>query len=531
MSSEFERPSGADPGARARWVARAREQAALLASGIALLVIQLPVLGRYGIQRDEMYFVECGKHLAAGYVDHPPLVPWIARAACELGGCGVLSLRLPSLLARLLTVTLTVLLAKRLGGRGLAQLLAGLAVVFAPAFQRMGKILCIPVFEPVFWTAGALLLLALARGGRPRLWLALGLVVGLGLLNKHTMLLWGLGAGIAVVASPLRAQLRTPWPWLAVAVAAAIWSPNLVWQAQHQWATLEFLRNIRASMLADIPRSLFLLGQILYMHPFSTLLWGTGVVTVVRATNREGQAFVWIFVVALAVLLFTRGKPYYLAPAYPPLFALGAIAWERWLSNVWGRTGLVAVQVITGVATTVFTLPFFSLPDTDGMVDRLFGRVVPAVALTHDLHDEFGWRELAQATATAVQQLPAAERGRCTIVTANYGEASGINYFGRELGLPRASTGHMTFFLWGPGNPAAEVIVAVGRNQPWLLTACDSLTLAGESDHPLALPNERHLPIHICRGLRVPLPALWHTLRRFDHGVARAGPSRDILER
>jgi 4-amino-4-deoxy-L-arabinose transferase-like glycosyltransferase len=299
---------------------RARDHLSLLVSGVALLLLHLPTLGRYGIHRDELYFVECGIHAAAGYVDHPPLVPWIARAACELGGCGVLSLRLPSLLARLVTVALTIMLARRLGGRGLAQVVAGLAVVFAPAFQRMGKILCIPVFEPVFWTTGALLLLALARGGRPRLWLGLGLVVGLGLLNKHTMLLWAAGAGLAVIASPLRAHLRTPWPWLALSLATAIWLPNLLWQARHDWATLEFLRNMRAGMLADIPRSLVLLGQLLYMHPFSALLWIAGLAVGVRAAGSEGRPFIWIFCVALVAFLFTSAKPYYLAPAYPPLF-------------------------------------------------------------------------------------------------------------------------------------------------------------------------------------------------------------------
>jgi Dolichyl-phosphate-mannose-protein mannosyltransferase len=500
---------------------RAREHGALLFSLGALLVIQAPVLARYGIHRDELYFVECGRHLAAGYVDHPPLVPWIARLACEIGGCGVLSLRLPSLLARLATVALTVTLARRLGGRGLAQLLAGLAVVFAPAFERMGKILCIPVFEPLFWTGGALLLLALSRDGRPRLWLGLGALMGLGLLNKHTMLIWAAGAGVAVLVSPLRAHLRTRWPWLAVAVAVAIWSPNLIWQAQNGWATVEFLRNIRTSMLADIPRPLFLAGQLLYMHPFSALLWVPALVVPFRGSGREGRPFAIIFLVALGVFLLTRGKPYYLAPAYPALFAMGALVWERRLQSLAGRIGLVTAQVASGLAITVVTLPVLSLPRTDALVGRLLGRVVPPVALTHDLHDEFGWRELAQSTATVIRALPPEERRRSTIVTANYGEAAAINYFGRELGLPGASSGHMTFFLWGPANPSADVLITVGLSQPWLAGACRSLTLAGEGDHPLALPQERHVPIHVCRGLTKPLPELWPGLRRFHHGPER----------
>ena len=487
---------------------RLREHTPLLISGLALVLVHLPILGRYGIHRDEMYFVDCGKHFAAGYVDHPPLVPWVARLMCELGGCGVVSLRLPSLLARLGTVLLTTMLVGRLGGRGFAQVIAGLAVVFAPAYQRMGKILCIPVFEPLFWTGGTLLLLALARGARPRLWLLLGVVVGVGLLNKHTMLVWAAGAGVAVLASPLRAHLRTPWPWLGAGLALLIWSPNLIWQAQHHWATVEFLRNIQHGMLAQIPRPLFLLGQLLYMHPFGVLLWGVGLVIAVRGSDRDGRLFAWIFVTALTVFLVTRGKPYYLAAAYPPLFAAGAVAWEKWLARLPGRVGLLSAQVLTGLATTLVTLPFFSLPAVNAKVELLLGRVVPAVALTHDLHDEFGWSELAATTAAVVQQLDPDERRRSTVVAANYGEAAALNYFGGHFGLPAASTGHMTFFLWGPGNPRADVLVTVGLDEHVLARICGSLTRAGTADHPLALPQERQRAIHVCRHLVRPLPDL-----------------------
>jgi hypothetical protein len=302
-------------------------------------------------------------------------------------------------------------------------------------------------------------------------------------------------------------------------------STAIVIRALHDWATLEFLRNMRAGMLADIPRSLVLLGQLLYMHPFSALLWIAGLAVGVRAAGSEGRPFIWIFCVALVAFLFTSAKPYCLAPAYPPLFAMGAIAWDRWLGTLSRKVSFLGLQVATGLATTVFTLPFFSLPATDAMIERLLGRVVPAVALTHDLHDEYGWRELAQTVTTVVQQLPEGDRRRTAIVTANYGQASAINYFGSAHDLPRASTGHMTFFFWGPPDPAAEVLLTVGLDQAWLAGACGSITLAGESDHPLALAQERHLPIHICRQPRRPLPALWPELKRFHHGPGTA-PTR-----
>ncbi len=347
-----------------------------------------------------MYFVECGRHLAAGYVDHPPLVPLVARVACALGDCGVGALRLGPLVARVVTVALTVLLVRRLGGKGFAQWIAGLAVILAPAFLRMGKILCIPVFEPVFWTGGTLLLLDIARGASPRLWLAVGAIAGAGLLNKHTMLVWGLGAAVgAIVVAELRATLRTRWPWLGAALAIAMTMPNVVWQAQNDFATVEFLRQAQAGMLAQIPRVLFLSGQLLYMHPFAALLWIPALWVAATRAEPAGRIFGAIFAFGLVTFLVTRGKPYYLAPAYPPLFALGAVLWERRLQGVGSRLALVLAQVATGVATAVLTLPYLPLPTIDAKVGQLFGKVVPPIALTHDLHDEYGWREQAESVA------------------------------------------------------------------------------------------------------------------------------------
>lgn len=344
---------------------RIRRHAPLLGC-VSLIVLGHVLVGdRYGVHRDEMYFVACGRQLAGGYVDHPPLVPTLARAACSLGGCGVHSLRFPSLVARMGTVAVAVALVRALGGGAFAATVAGLAIVFAPAYLRMGKILCIPVFEPVFWTAGALLLVVLAHGGPRWCWLVLGLVVGIGTLNKHTMGLWAIGAAIGcVVVSDLRSQLRTRWPWLGVLIAALAILPNLLWQRDNHYATLEFLRTIRTGMLAEIPRILFAAGQLLYMHPFAVLLWMPGLwLCLARpAEQRVLRAFGIIFVVAFGVFLLTRAKPYYLAAAYPPLFAVGAIGWERRLKRSSSRGTFVGAQVATGAAMAILTLPVLPLP-------------------------------------------------------------------------------------------------------------------------------------------------------------------------
>jgi hypothetical protein len=493
---------------------------ALLGCVLLVLAIHLPIFTAYGIHGDELYFVECGKHLAAGYVDHPPLVPFLARVACQLGGCSVAALRIAPLLSRVLSVVLTIVLVRRLGGGAFAQWCAGAAVVLAPAFMRMGNMLCIPVFEPVFWTAGSLLLFEIARSASPRLWLLVGALVGLGFLNKHTMLLWALGAAVsALTVRELRATLRTPFPWLGAIVALAIAAPNVVWQVQNDYATIEFLRNVRAWTVAEVPRSLFLASQLLYMHPFAALLWMPALWMTLRGREPQARIFGIIFSVALATFLVAHGKPYYIAPAYPPLFAVGALCWERFLVRARARGAFIGAQLGTGAALAWTALPFLPLPSLDAAIVAVSRGAVPPLDLTYELHDEHGWREQAEAVGRVWRSLPPEDRVRAEIVTSNYGEAGALNRFGPAEQLPRASSGHMTHFLWGPTNPGARVIVGVGLRRAWLSRRCSSVQQVAVLDHPLAVPGERGVPVVVCR-LSQPLGALWHELKQFGDGGA-----------
>lgn len=184
--------------------------------------------GRYGFHQDELYFIDCGRHLAFGYVDHPPLVPWLARVATALFGDSMYRLRFFPMLSGAGTIALAALLARAWGGGRYAQFLAGLCMLLAPAYLFMGNMLNIPVFEQFTWTLCAYFLIRAIQQEEPRWWLAVGVVAGIGLLNKHTMALLALGIGVGVMLTPLRRDLRTPWPWLGATVSAIIFFPNLV---------------------------------------------------------------------------------------------------------------------------------------------------------------------------------------------------------------------------------------------------------------------------------------------------------------
>lgn len=483
---------------------------------IAKVAVHVALIDRYGYHRDELYFIACGARLALGYVDHAPLVPWIAALAGLLFDHSLFGLRILPALAGGATVLLTARLVRELGGGPRAVLLAGIAVVIPPAYLRMSKILCIPVFEPLFWTLASLLVVRIAAGHSRKLWLAVGLVVGIGLLNKHSMLLWIAGMGVGLIATPLRRELRSPMPWLGLAVALAVVAPNLWWQAHNGWATVTFLRSMSAHLLARVPASLFLLGQVLYMHPLTLPVWLGGLVFFFTSARYRWLA--WSFVVVIAALLITGAKPYYAAPAYPVLFAGGGVALERlFAERRWAHRLSVALLSAGGVALGFMSLPIFGVQRIDAVLGTTLGWIVEPNELTRELHDEYGWREQAAVIARVYRDLPDHERRVAVVLAGNYGQASAVNFFRTNGELPPAVSGHMSYHLWGVAADRGEVAIAYGMPRARLNELYGDVQEVAQIDHPLAMPKERHLPVYVCRNPSIPLARAWPSLRRYVH--------------
>jgi 4-amino-4-deoxy-L-arabinose transferase-like glycosyltransferase len=500
-----------------------RASLAIVTAACALKVfVHLALVNRYGPHGDELYFLECGRHLAFGYVDHPPLVPWIARLADELGG-SLLALRLPAIAAGTGTLAFAALLVREWGGGWRAQLLTLLALLVAPAHLRMAAMLDIPVVEVFLCTVTAVLVArALARGERAT-WILAGGVLGLAVLAKHSSLLWGgaLAIGLLTTAGGRRALAR-PWPWLGAAAALLLVAPNLVWQAQNGFPTLEFMRGLRRDVLEEQGRGLFIAGQLLYFHPVAAPVWIAGLAAAFTRECAAARPFVVLFLALFAFYFVGGGKPYYLASAYPAVLAAGGIALERWLA---GRTGalraLVATLATTGAALGLLTLPLLPIRQVDAAIGRALGWAVPPMALTHDLHGMFGWREHAAAIDRVHQELPEHEGRAAGVLAGSYSQAAAVNRFRRET-TPRAVSGHMTYFLWGPEPGRGDVLIACGVPRALLERHYRTCTESARIDAPDARPQDTDLPVYVCRGPRGGMPALWPELRRFGHRRRRS---------
>lgn len=501
--------------------------ALLLGLAGAKLALHLALSGRYGYFRDELYFLDCGRHLDWGYVDHAPLVGLAARLALLLGASLPLLRAIPAV-AGAGTVLLAGALAWRLGGGRFAQGLAALAVLVMPIRLGIDGLFSMNAFEPLFWMGAAYVLVRIVQTGDGRRWVVLGLLIGAGLMNKHSTAFFAAALAVGVMLTPLRAHLRTCWPWLGLAAALAVFAPNLAWQVRHDFPTLEGLRNVaRSGKNVVLGPAAFAGQQVLMVHPVLLPLWAAGLAWLFRGDKGRYRALGWTAAFFFALLYLLKGKNYYLAPIYPILLAAGSVAcvraleaWRPGRARLWPRAAIVALVGSSGAITAPLVLPLLA-PERYLAYARALGAAPPRTEVAHEgplpqmFGDQFGWPELTAEVARIYHSLPDHERARAAIFAGNYGEAGAINHFGPAHGLPRAVSAHQTHFFWGPGDATGEVVIVLQGNRERLEQRCASVQEAGRHFHPWGMAEENR-PIYVCRGLKTPLAELWPRLKHWN---------------
>lgn len=479
----------------------------------------------YGYFRDELYYLACTEHLSFGYVDHPPLsiaILWLVRATI---GDSLTALRLVPALAGALTVWLTGAIAARLGGGRFAQGLAALAVAIGPGHLAITNFYSMNAIDLAVWASAVYLFMrALERPSSGR-WMALGLTLGLGLLNKISVLWLGAGLGAGLLLTQARVLLFTSGPWLAGAIAALVILPHVLWQYRHGWPTLEFVRNATAEKMVTVSPLQFFADQLMMMHPLTVPVTLAGLWWLVAGPEgRRARALAWTFLGPLGILLASgTARAYYLGPAYPPVFAAGAVAIAAWTARprwTWMRPAIVVLMIAGGAATAPLVLPLLPV-ERQIAYSRALG-VAPRAEeragtgdLPQHLADMFGWPELVDAVARVYHALPEHERQKAGIFTDNYGRAGAIDFFGPAHGLPKAVCGHNSYFLWGPRDTTGEVLIIVGGDMEDHAPDFADVRAAAVVRCRYCMPYESEVVIFVGRGMKTPLPALWPEVKKY----------------
>jgi Dolichyl-phosphate-mannose-protein mannosyltransferase len=476
-------------------------------------VAHMLVAGNYGYFRDELYYIADGYHLQAGYVDQPLLMGWLAALVRVTVGDSLVAIHVIPALACALIIVVTGLMARELGGGRGAQLVAGVAALFALNFIATGSIFSMDVLDQLWWALASLILVRMLRRDTPRLWLLVGLVAAIALLTKLTVLFFGLALVLALLVTPVPGPgphrgLRTPWPWLGGAIAFLGLLPYLIWNAVNAWPTLDFWRHyggVRTGPLA------FLSAQFGQMNPVAVPLAIAGLAFYFRKTGAPYRLLGWTFVFAYLVLTLLGTKPYFLAPAYPILFAAGAVVFERWALRprlAWIRPAYVALLALAGMLLAPEVMPI--LPPAT--VVHIYG------SLTQPLGDRLGWDSLTNTVEQVYAGLPPAQRAQACVLTENYGEAGALSQLAAPGRLPPVISGHNNYYLWGPGTCSGQVLILVGFSPADVKGTYANVVTAATQRCPYCVSFEQDLPIVVVSNPTIPidLARLWPSVKHYD---------------
>ena len=468
---------------------------------------------RYGFQRDELATLEDARHLAWGYVAYPPVTPFFARISLELFGTSIRGFRLFAALAQALALLLAALMARYMGGGRWAQIVAAAAAL--PFCLGGGALMQYVSFDYLAWVLVSCFTVLLLHSGNPRWWLAIGAAIGFGMLSKYAMPFFVCGLIVGVVATSARRYLFSKWMWLGAAVAFIIFLPNLIWQVRHHFIYLDFVRHIHARDRAEGRTDYFFLSQF-RMTLLAAPLWVAGLVWCL--CSRAGKRFRllgFMYVVPLVLFLIARGRDYYLAGAYPMLYAAGAVHAERWAASLrrdWRRSleALIALALLVNAAVAAaFFLPL-------APINSRWFKV--ASSLQGDYREEIGWPELVETVARIRDSLPAEDRAHLGIIANNYGEAGAINLYGPQYGLPRAISGVNSFWYYGYPDPPPQVLIVLGISPASAERNFNSCRVAAHTWNRYGIANEEtsdHPDILLCGPPRRGWAEFWPRFQRF----------------
>jgi hypothetical protein len=502
-------------------------------AGIYFLMHMLTAT-HYGYFRDALYYLACSEHLDWGYVDQPPLIVLIAWIARHTLGTSLPALIFWPALAGTARIVLTAAFARELGAKRFGISFAAVLGAIPAVWYVNDHQFAMNAFEPLFWTGCAFVILRMIKTGNLKLWLVFGAISGLGLQNKYSMGVFAFALLAGLLLARERKLLFTPWLFAGGAVALLIFLPNLLWNIHHHWPFLELMTNIRASGRDVVLSPLaFIAQQILIVTPASFPFWFGGLLFYFFSRDAKPyRVFGWTFVITILFFLLAHGKNYYSAPVYTLVMAAGGVLTEkllapsRFAARPVLRTALATACIAWVVIGKLLLLPVV-LPVLPVDAYLKYQEHLPfevprsehghmSTPLPQHYADEFGWEEMAAATARVYHSLTPEEQAKTAIFADNYGEAGAIDFFGPKYGLPKAISGHQTYFLWGPRNYTGEIVIVLGSANPDNdRKLFESVQVGAQLNNPYAIQHENRA-ILLCRGLRGNLQELWPKVKKWD---------------
>lgn len=476
----------------------------------------------YGMFRDEFYYLACANRLDFGYVDHSPFSIWILAIWKSLFGDSMFVIRIVPAIVTSTTLFVIGLFTIRLGGNKTAIIISTIGFMLTPIFLGMNTIYSMNVFDFFFWISSAYIFLRIIQTNDNKLWLLLGVVIGFGLLNKTSMLWFSSGIAMGIFFTPIREVLKTKYPYIAAAIALLIFSQYIIWNINHDFAHLEFMRNAASRKYGGLNPISFILDQILILNPLSILVWLPGLVF--YFFNREGKqfraiGFIWL---TTFIILFINwhNKGEYIAAAYQILFAGGAVMIEKWcLNRSWIKYAVGFSVILFGILLAPFARPLLSV-DKFVEYQNAIGLKPPSnegheTELPQFYSDMFGWEDLAKNVSDVYRLIPEDKKKNTVVYCSNYGKAGAIEYFSKKYLLPKVICTHNSYWYWSKETNAISTIIIIGGEIEEHLESLEEVYEAGYHQTKYAMPYENNQKIFIGRGLKVSIEEIRNSNKIF----------------
>jgi 4-amino-4-deoxy-L-arabinose transferase-like glycosyltransferase len=480
----------------------------------------------YGMFRDEYYYIACANRLAFGYVDQPPLSIYVLAIWKYIFGDSMFVIRIIPAIISSASVFMIGLFTNKLGGSKSAVIIATITFMFTPIFLGVNTIFSMNSFDFLFWITSSYIFLKIIQTGNKKLWIILGVILGLGLLNK-TSVFW-LGAGIftGTLFTPLRDNLKTKYPYLAFVVAILIFSPYIIWNITHDFAHLEFMRNAATKKYGGLTSLSFIKDQILIHNPLAILIWLPGIIFFFfKKESRQYRALGFIWLTTFLILLVNgHSKGEYISVAYQILFAGGAVMIEKWSAKEnrgWIKYSIVVPIIIAGVLLSPFARPLLS-PEAFIKYQSAMGLEPSSnegqelAGLPQFYSDMFGWEDLAKDVSKVYQSLPKEDREKTLVYCTNYGKAGAIEYYSTKYPLPKVICPHNSYWYWWPSDIKTTTVIIIGGKTEDYLNSLDEILEAGFHKTKYAMPYENNLHIFVGRGFKRSTDEIRQRVKNFN---------------
>ena len=490
-------------------------------AALCFLILTLATAGHYGFFGDELYYIACSKHLAFGYVDQPPLVAVLTLISTTIFGETIIGLRFMSGLFGAFTVFLSAKVAEEIGGGKYSQALAALSICFGLAFPALSSFFSMNPVDIMLCTLFILAFLKTIRAPSPKKWVMLGVLLGLGLLNKYTFLVLGFSLLLALIITKKWNILKSPWIYISGVIGLLMFLPHILWEINNGWPTLEFMQNATEHKNLSLSPIAFLLQIIIGLNPFTFPIWLSGLGFLLFSRKIKEYRFLgWTAFIFILIYMLQNSKFYYVVPIFPILLSSGAIAFERFLhrfSTRFLKSAVVTILVISGIVLMPLAVPilpvdqFVKYSKALGIQSELRMEKGESIPLPLHFAYRFGWKELVDTVVNSYNTIPQEERKKCAILASWYGIAGAIDHYGPKYKLPNSICPRNNYWIWGTRNYSGDIVLAVGYSKQYLKKYFNSVEQVASFTNQYAYNQI----IYLCKRPKETLKQMWPELKVF----------------